>query len=107
MRGAATIRRGVKFSLLVDAQELFGKAPGDKLLLQGVVDCCLEEDGELVIIDYKTDAIRTEEELQARRALYTPQLRAYAAAMERIFGKRVKECVLYFLSMDREARVTL
>lgn len=107
MRGAAAIRREFKFSLLVDAQELFGKAPGDKLLLQGVVDCCLEEDGELVIIDYKTDAIRTEEELQARRALYTPQLRAYAAAMERIFGKRVKECVLYFLSMDREARVTL
>ena len=105
MRAAQTIRREFKFSLLTDARELFGKAGGDKLLLQGVVDCCIEEDGELVVIDYKTDAITTDEELEARSALYTPQLRAYAVAMERIFGKRVKECVLYFLSMGREARV--
>ena len=77
------------------------------MLLQGVVDCLLEEDGELTVIDYKTDAVRTEEQLQERTALYTPQLRAYAKAVERIFGKPVKECVLYFLSMGRESRVEI
>ena len=105
IRNADSLRREFKFSLLCDAGEVFGAAAGDSVLLQGVVDCLLEEDGALVVVDYKTDAVRTEAQLQERRALYTPQLRAYARAMERIFRKPVRECVLYFLSMGREARV--
>ncbi len=105
MLGAESLRREFKFSLLCPADELLGAAADDEVLLQGVVDCCFVEDGELVIVDYKTDAVRTEAQLAERRALYAPQLRAYAAACERIFKKRVKECVLYFLSMGREARV--
>ena len=107
IRRADGLRREFKFSLLCDAGEVFGAAAGDSVLLQGVVDCLLEEDGELVVVDYKTDTVRTEAQLQERRALYTPQLRAYARAMERIFRKPVKECVLYFLSMGREARVEI
>ena len=105
MLSAKTITREFKFSLLCPADEVLGVASTDKVLLQGVVDCLLEEDGELTVIDYKTDAVRTEEQLRERTALYTPQLRAYAKAVERIFRKPVKECVLYFLSMGRESRV--
>ena len=107
MLAADMLRREFKFSLLCPADELLGAAADDEVLLQGVVDCLIEEDGALVVIDYKTDAIRTDEQLEERRALYTPQLRAYAKAMERIFKKPVKECVLYFLSMGKEARVAL
>ena len=107
MLAASARRREFKFSLLCPADELLGAAADDEVLLQGVVDCLIEEDGALVIVDYKTDAIRTDEQLEERRALYTPQLRAYAAAMRRIFRKPVKECVLYFLSMGKEARVAL
>ena len=107
MLSAKTITREFKFSLLCPADEVLGAPSADKVLLQGVVDCLLEEDGELTVIDYKTDAVRTEEQLQERTALYTPQLRAYAKAVERIFGKPVKECVLYFLSMGRESRVEI
>ena len=105
IRGADMLRREFKFSLLCGADELLGADSDDEILLQGVVDCLIEEGGALVVIDYKTDAIRTEKQLEERRALYAPQLRAYAAAVERIFRKPVKECVLYFLSMGREARI--
>ena len=105
MLHADAVRREFKFSLLCGARELLGVDAPEQVMLQGVVDCCLEEDGELVVIDYKTDAIRSEAQLEERRRLYTPQLRAYAAAMERIFRKPVKECVLYFLSAGKEARV--
>ena len=105
IRGADALRREFKFSLLCRANELLGAVSDDEILLQGVVDCLIEEDGALVVIDYKTDAVRTEKQLEERRALYAPQLRAYAAAMERIFRKRVKECVLYFLSAGRELQV--
>ena len=97
--------REFRFSLLLDADRLYPGAEGEQLLLQGVVDCCLEEDGELVIIDYKTDSVRTEEEIEERAELYRGQLAAYAEALTRIFRKPVKESVLFFLVPGREVRV--
>lgn len=98
MACADKVHREFRFSVLRDAEQIFKKAPGEKILLQGVVDCCLEEDGELVIIDYKTDSLKTEEETEERAKMYAGQVRAYADALSGIFGKPVRECVLYFLS---------
>ena len=97
--------REFRFSLLLGAEKIYPGAEGEELLLQGVVDCCLEEDGELVIIDYKTDNVRTEEQIAERAALYRGQLLAYAAALTRIFQKPVKEGLLFFLTPGREMRV--
>ena len=101
MRAADALHREFKFSLLCDAEELFGTAEGEEILLQGVVDCCLEERGTLCIIDYKTDRVRTDEEIARRSEFYAPQLRAYAAALRRIFGMEVSSCVLYYLSAGK------
>lgn len=98
---ADEIRREFKFSLMCPAEKLFPAAKGEQLLLQGVVDCCITEGEELTVIDYKTDLVRTEAEISERTELYRAQLEAYAEAMERISGKRVRECVLYFLSCGR------
>ena len=95
-----------RFSLLNDAIEIFpDAAPGDSVLLQGVVDCCFEEDGELVLLDYKTDRIESEETLLQRIESYRPQLNAYKKALERIFRKPVKEQYLYFLDIGKEVRL--
>ena len=99
--GADSIQREFKFSLLCDAGQIFGSAAGEQLLLQGVVDCCIEEKGQLTVIDYKTDRVKTAEEIAQRARHYTIQLQSYAAAMERICGKPVKECVLYFLNAGK------
>ena len=106
MLAAKNMRREFKFSLLVGADEVFGAAAGEQVLLQGVVDCCIEEDGELVIIDYKTDRVRGAA-VERRAETYAGQLRAYAAAMERITGKPVRECALYFLAAGRTVTVPL
>ncbi len=92
--------REFRFSLLVPAGE-----SGEELLLQGVVDCCIEEDGGLVIIDYKTDSVKGPEEIKARAGHYRPQLMAYAGALGRIFQKPVKECLLFFLSTGEEYKL--
>lgn len=102
---AKELRREFRFSLLWDAERIFHRAEGEKLLLQGVVDCFFEEAGELVVVDYKTDAVFTAARARERSAEYTPQVRAYAAALERILGKPVKECVLYFLSAGQAVSV--
>jgi ATP-dependent helicase/nuclease subunit A len=101
---ADSIRREFKFSLLCPAEEFYPDAQGEQLLLQGVVDCCIEENGEVTIIDYKTDYV-TDETIDERAEFYSGQLRAYARAMERILGKPVRQTVLYFLGVGREVVV--
>jgi len=102
MLRAAEPLREFRFSLLVEASQLPGGEGEDELLLQGVVDCCIEEEGQLVIIDYKTDNVRSDEEIASRAEHYRPQLMAYSAALSRIFKKPVKQCILFFLSAGRE-----
>lgn len=98
--------REFKFSLLCPAERLYGRAAGDKLLLQGVVDCFIEEEDGLVIIDYKTDYLKSTAEARERAEQYRPQVSAYAAALRRICGKPVKECVLYFLSVGAAVSIS-
>ena len=66
------------------------------MLLQGVIDCMIEESGEITIIDYKTDRVHGDETLERARS-YAKQLEAYAYAAQRMTGRPVRECVLYFL----------
>ncbi len=108
MRRSPTLRREVRFSLPVSPAAAEGTlsspAPGgDSVLLQGVVDCCFEENGEIVIVDFKTDARITPAQALER---YTPQLAAYAHAVSRITGQRVRECVLYLFSSGETASFT-
>ncbi len=105
IRTADKVHREFRFSLLCRAGEILPVSSDEEILLQGVVDCCLEENGELVIIDYKTDSVRTPEQIRQRRDLYAGQVRAYATALSRIFGMPVKQTVLYFLSCGETVTV--
>ena len=62
------------------------------VLIQGIIDAFFEEDGQLVLVDYKTDAVKTKEELTGR---YQVQMDLYQEALERATGKTVKEKLLY------------
>ena len=105
IRNADKLHREFRFSLLCQSGELFETESEEQILLQGVVDCCIEEAGELVIIDYKTDAVHTPEQIRQRCELYTSQIKAYSMALTRILGKPVKETILYFLSCNQDAIV--
>ena len=105
MQSADKVHREFKFSVLVDASGFYPEAGEEQLLLQGVVDCCLEEKGKLVIIDYKTDNVRTEAEIKARADIYARQVSIYAMALRKIFNMEVAECVLYFLSAGKMLQI--
>ena len=90
-------RREYRFSLLESAVRFVPEASaGDEILLQGVVDCFFEEDGALVVVDFKTDRIAPDA-LAERAEHYRPQLEAYSLALAQVIGKPVKEKILYFL----------
>ena len=64
----------------------------EPVILQGAVDLAFVEDGEIVIVDYKTDRVKDPYELVQR---YSEQLRLYKGAMEECLGLPVKECLIY------------
>ena len=91
------LHRELRFTLLWDSGEVFGPhRSGEELLMQGVIDCLVEEPDGLSIIDYKTDRVSAEA-APDRARLYRSQVEAYARSAERIFGKKVKRKLLYFL----------
>ena len=101
---ANDIFREFRFSLLVPSELFYPNAGSESILLQGVIDCCIEEAGELTIIDYKTDYV-TPETLEEKALYYKPQLVAYALAMERITKKPVRGCILCFLRAGLETHI--
>ena len=105
IRQADTVRREFRFSLMTDASDFFDVPPGEELLLQGSVDCFLEEGGALTVIDYKTDRLKNRKEAVERAELYRNQIQAYARALKRICSMPVKECLLYFLSVGETIAV--
>lgn len=81
------------FVLGVDAKEFYGDAPdGELVLIQGIIDVFFEEDGKLILLDYKTDKVTKEVELVDR---YQKQLELYKQALERVTGKEVTESLIY------------
>lgn len=70
-------------------------------MLQGIADCMFEEDGEIVLVDYKTDRVDSGQTLISR---YDLQIKLYAAALSKIFGKRVKAAYLYSFSLGKAVK---
>lgn len=69
----------------------------DRTVLRGIIDCLLETPEGLLIIDYKTDRLRTAAVRQARVDAYALQLQLYALAAGEIFGQRVRRAALVLL----------
>jgi ATP-dependent helicase/nuclease subunit A len=109
---AGEVRRELPFTARFSPVELAAitGAPADPALaeefviVQGVADLVVLLPGEIWLLDFKTDDLATRE-LPEKVRLYTPQLRLYAAALERIFQRRVTWCALHFLALDRTQEV--
>lgn len=71
-----------------------GAVEADGVVLEGFIDLLFRESpergGGLVIVDYKTDTVRTEAERAERSRYYAPQLEAYVRALEAATGERAR-----------------
>jgi CRISPR/Cas system-associated exonuclease Cas4 (RecB family) len=78
----------------------------EDLVIRGQVDLWFEEEGELAIVDYKTDSV-TAAEAHRRAQDYALQLRLYAMAVERFAGRAPDHAWLYFLRPNTVVEVDL
>ena len=91
------------FVLSVDASEIYPEdCSGEKILVQGIIDVYFEEPDGLVVLDYKTDKVRTGNELKEK---YHAQLDYYAQALEQLMEKPVKEKIIYSFTLGEEIEV--
>ena len=77
----------------------------EPILVQGIIDCFFEEDGQIVIVDYKTDHIPKENGEEILRTRYKVQLDYYQRAIEQITGMKVSQRILYSFALEREIQV--
>ncbi|MBQ2802656.1 MAG: UvrD-helicase domain-containing protein, partial [Lachnospiraceae bacterium] len=87
------------FVLGIDATKLGKEFPAEEtVLIQGIIDVFFEEDGELILLDYKTDVIKSMDELWNR---YEVQLDYYAEALTKLMALPVKERLLYSFCLEQ------
>ena len=91
------------FVLGLPASRLNSEFPQEEtVLIQGIIDVFFEEDGRYVLLDYKTDAVETAQELVKR---YYVQLDYYTEALEQSFGCRDTERILYSFKLGEEVHL--
>lgn len=89
---------GVPASLMDEAES------EELVLIQGIIDAWFEEEDGLVLVDYKSDRVAEGEE-QVLLSRYGTQMVYYSQALSQTAGKRVKEAVIYSLTLQKEIRV--
>lgn len=98
---AGKLHREQPFVLGVPAETIQKEWSGDEtVLVQGIIDSWFEdEDGAVILVDYKTDHIADREKLAER---YRGQLSYYAQALEQLTGRTVKKQVIYSFFLGKE-----
>lgn len=84
----------IRPSLVDDA---YSDNSGDEIVMQGAVDLAFEEDGRLVIVDYKTDRVR---DIGKLAVLYRKQLLLYREALRQSLEQEVSECLICSLTLN-------
>ena len=97
MLASPRVEREWPFVLRLRAAEALAPGEGasdERMLVQGVIDCCFEEGGAWVLVDYKTDR---DDDPEALRDRYCAQLRLYARALRDITQMPVRQAGLFLL----------
>jgi ATP-dependent helicase/nuclease subunit A len=92
VRAASASRSEREWDFIVDVEGT---------LVRGTVDLWFEDEGEITVVDYKTD--RSPD----RAGSYSPQLALYGLAIERAFGKRPTRAWLHFLRANKLVEVPM
>ena len=98
------VKREVPFVVRLKASDIYKVKSEEYIMLQGAIDCYFEEDGKIILVDYKTDYV-TDENINIVVEKYKNQLMYYSFALEKITGKSVKEKYLYLFYDGRIVKI--
>ncbi len=106
IKNSPMVKKEMRFITEMPAGRFDNTLPEDVMnepvVIQGSVDLVFEEDGKLIILDFKTDRITNEEKL---KTAYAEQLNIYASACAKIFEKPIGECLLYSFKLGKTVKI--
>ena len=103
---AGVLRREQPFVIDIPAKDIDRSWPADEnILVQGTIDAYFSENGKYVIVDYKTDKVRTGDGRDLVEK-YQKQLEYYSRALSGITGVEVAETYIYSVALGRDIRVS-
>ena len=97
---AKLVEREKPFYISIPAEEIYGNNIKEEILVQGIIDLYyINENDELILVDYKTDYIKEKEELIEK---YSKQLALYKRALEEALDKKVSKIYIYSTCLNEE-----
>ena len=103
IREAEKIEKEKPFYTYVKAREIYNRESDENILVQGIIDLYYKEkDGNIVLVDYKTDYVQNEEELVEK---YKIQLELYKNALENALGTKINDVYIYSIYLEKEIKV--
>ena len=106
IRNADEVYREKEFTVQVRLGDIDSTADAsaadEKILILGKADLVFVENGEAVIVDYKTDRTKSEKDFIDA---YSGQLDMYRRAMEQLLELPVKETLIYSLELGKEIKL--
>ena len=103
IREAETIEKEKPFYIYVKASDIFENSSKENILVQGIIDLYFKEkDGNVVLVDYKTDYFKDDEEMIEK---YKVQLNLYKEALENSLNTKIKDVYIYSILQSREIKI--
>lgn len=100
------LRREQPFMLGLKASEIYPNSDSEEMIMvQGIIDAFFFDGDDIVLVDYKTDSARFGQEDKLVKK-YQTQLDYYAAALERLTGRKVSEKIIYSFALGKEITCT-
>lgn len=101
LKNAKKVYKEQPFYISLKADEVYGNDAKDNILVQGIIDLYfINQDDEVVLVDYKTDYVEKgkEDELVKK---YEKQLEIYKKALEQALEKNVDKCYIYSVYLEK------
>ena len=89
------------FYINLTSDEIYGNGLNDNILVQGIIDLYyIDEDGKVVLVDYKTDYVEDGKEFELIEK-YKKQLEIYKRALNEALGQDVDKCYIYSVYLEK------
>lgn len=103
LKKAKKVYKEAPFYLNINSKEVYNDESNEQILVQGVIDLYfIDENGELILVDYKTDYVETEQQLIDK---YAVQLDMYKRALEAGINMQVSKKYIYSVKLEKLIKI--
>ena len=100
---AVEVKKEIPFYLNIDSKDVY-EGTDEKILVQGVIDLYyITKQNELVLVDYKTDYVKSNEKELIEK--YRRQLELYKIALEKSLKRQVDKVYIYSTYLNKNIEI--